>query len=81
MAYVEVGNADVAVVYKTDISASSGLVGYDIIPEDSYPQVVYPSVPLNRNNKQIYAAKYLKFLQSQYVVEAFSRHGFDALND
>ena len=81
MAYVEVGNADVAVVYKTDISASSGLVGYDIIPEDSYPQVVYPSVPLNRNNKQRYAAKYLKFLQSQYVVEAFSRHGFDSLND
>ena len=29
MAYVEVGNADAAIVYETDIAASSDLIGYD----------------------------------------------------
>ena len=81
MAYVEVGNADAAIVYKTDVSAASGLIGYDVIPHDSYPLIGYPAVHLDRNKKSQYAAKYLDFLKSEYVVEAFSRHGFDSVND
>ena len=81
MAYVEVGNADAAIVYETDIAASSDLIGYDLIPYESYPQIVYPAVPLDRNMKHQYAIKYLEFLKSEYVVDAFSRHGFNTVND
>ena len=81
MAYVQVGNADAAIVYKTDVSAASGLVGYDVIPQNSYPLVVYPVVYIDRNNKRENSSKYLNFLKSEYVLEVFSRHGFGAPND
>ena len=53
MAYVESGNADVAFVYQTDTTISKGLTMIDAVPTDSYSQIVYPILLLERgeNNK------------------------------
>lgn len=81
MAYVESGNADVALVYQTDASAAAGLKVVDIVPADSYPTIVYPGVLLKGGKNPISGARFLKYLQGEAASDIFAAHGFTPLLD
>ena len=76
LAYVEAGNADAALVYRTDAMASSGLRVLDIVPADTYSTVVYPAVLIRGSGGRERAELFLDHLQTPSVREVFARYGF-----
>ena len=76
LAYVEAGNADAALVYRTDAMASSGLRVLDIVPTDTYSTVVYPAVLIRGSGGRERAELFVDHLQTPSVREVFARYGF-----
>ena len=76
LAYVEAGNADAALVYRTDAMASSGLRVLDIVPADTYSTIVYPAVLIRGSGGRERAELFLDHLQTPSVREVFARYGF-----
>ena len=79
LVYVETGNADAAVVYQTDAMTSRNLSILDIVPTDSYPQIVYPAIVVSGSEEKALAGEFLGFLRSETAAAIFLRHGFRTL--
>ena len=79
LAYLESGNVDIALVYKTDARVASNVNVLDLVPSDSYSSVVYPAVVVRRSEKKAEADEFLEFLRSEAAAEIFLRHGFEPL--
>ncbi len=78
LAYVESGNADVALVYATD-AASSGPVSVGaVVPEDSHSPIVYPAAVIAGSGQEDSAWKLVEYLRSAEAREVFGRYGFTA---
>ncbi len=77
--YVQTGNADAAFVYQTDAAGSEDLTILDIVPTDSYPDVVYPAAVVRSTDNIRSAEAMLEFLQSEAAREIFHKHGFTPL--
>ena len=79
LSYVETGNADGGFLYKTDAATSDVVSVLDIVPSDSYPDVVYPAAVVQGAENERGAEAMLEFLQGDAAREIFSRHGFTPL--
>ena len=77
MAFVEAGNADVALVYSTDAAIARGVETLDIVPHDSYGPVVYPVVTVESEEPTQAADAFVQFLLSPDAQEVFRSHGFE----
>ena len=79
MTYVEVGNADAGIVYRTDALSSDSLKVAHSVDPGLHSQVIYPAVVVkgspNRNN----ATPFLEFLSSEEALAVFRRFGFSDL--
>ena len=80
LAYLESGNVDVAIVYRTDARIARGVSVLDIVPSESYSRIVYPAVVVRRSHQRAHAAEFLKFLRGEAASAIFQRHGFDPVN-
>lgn len=74
--YVETGNVDFGLVYKSDaILLQTGEIVADM-PADSHDPIVYP-VALIKDGKQLEAAAdFYEFLQTDYAKGVFEKYGF-----
>ena len=79
LSYVETGNADGGFLYQTDAATSDAVSVLDIVPTDSYPDVVYPAAVVQGAKNEKGAEAMLEFLQGDAAREIFSRHGFTPL--
>ena len=79
LSYVETGNADGGFLYQTDATTSDAVSVLDIVPTDSYPDVVYPAAVVQGAENAKGAEAMLEFLQGDAAREIFSRHGFTPL--
>ena len=79
LSYVQTGNADGGFLYRTDAATADDIVVLDIVPADSYPDVVYPAAVLQNAGNTEGAQAMLEFLQSDGAKEIFRRHGFAPL--
>ncbi|MDA1348321.1 MAG: molybdate ABC transporter substrate-binding protein [Chloroflexi bacterium] len=77
MAYVESGNVDVSIVYKTDAAIAKDAIVLDLVPLDSYSRVVYPAVVINRPHRSTLAESFMDFLTGQTAADLFRRYGFE----
>ena len=77
MAYVESGNVDAAIVYKTDAAVADDAVVMDIVPPDSYSPVVYTAVLIKRPGRPRKAEDFIEFLTSETAATVFEKSGFD----
>ena len=77
MAYVESGNVDAAIVYKTDAAVAKDALVLDVVPPDSYPPVVYTAVVLKRPERPPGARDFIEFLTSETAAGVFGRFGFE----
>ena len=77
LAYVETGNADVAVVYATDAAVAEGVVVADVVPAGSYDRAVYPSSVIATTENRDAAEELLDFLRGEEAAAIFRRHGFE----
>ena len=76
MTYVEVGNADAGIVYRTDARSSDSLNVVHAIAPTLHSPIVYPAVAINDSSNREEVADYLDFLSSDEVTDAFRRFGF-----
>ena len=79
LSYVQTGNADGGFLYMTDAATADDVVVLDIVPTDSYPDVVYPAAVVQGADNEESAAALLEFLQGEDAKEIFRRHGFTPL--
>ena len=79
LSYVQTGNADAGFLYQTDAANAEEITVLDIVPTDSYPDVVYPAAVVRSTDNVQGAEAMLEFLQSDAGKEIFRRHGFTPL--
>lgn len=77
MAFVEAGNADIALVYITDAAVARGVETLDIVPHDSYGPIVYPVVTVKSDDSTEAADTFVQFLLSPDAQEIFHSQGFE----
>ena len=76
LAYVESGNAEVALVYETDARLARNVDVLDLVPESSYTPVTYPAVLIEGAEHEGPAREFLEFLTSDEASRIFRAHGF-----
>ncbi len=79
LAYVQSGNADAAIVYRTDAVATQGVRTLNIVPADSHDRIAYPAAVVGRSSNQALAARFVEYLQGPEAQAIFRRHGFQSL--
>ncbi len=77
LTYVERGNADAALVYRTDAVSADGVEIYDIVPPGSHSPILYPAAIIDRSESKALAAKFLAYLTGVTAQEIFRSHGFE----
>lgn len=76
LTYVETGNADAGIVYRTDAHSSTKARMAAAAPAGSHQPIVYPAAVL-KDSKSIAAARaFLEFLSSPEARAIFSKYGF-----
>lgn len=79
LAAVESGNADAAIVYKTDAAISKKVrIAYEVPAKDA-PKISYPAAALREAKQGDKAVRFLDYLGSGEASGIFEKHGFVAL--
>lgn len=75
LAFVERGECDLGVVYRTDAKDSPKVKIVAIFPVSSHAPIVYPAALMPKPSQS--ARRFLSYLQSPAVRQVFVRHGFE----
>jgi molybdate transport system substrate-binding protein len=76
LAAVESGNADAAIVYRTDALVSKKVRAAYEVPRADGPKISYPGAVLRDTKNGAEARRFLAFLESPQGRQIFERHGF-----
>jgi molybdate transport system substrate-binding protein len=76
LSWVDSGNADCGIVYKTDALSDSSVKIVAEAPNGSHTQVIYPAAILKTSANQDAAAAFIKYLQSDDSLKVFTNYGF-----
>ena len=76
--YVITENADIAIVYASDVLNTS-LKPLEIIPLESYSEIIYPASIIKKSNHQEKSEKLLEYLISKSIQEIFHSYGFNPI--
>ena len=76
LTYVERGNADVGIVYRTDAKLAEDLSILDIIPLEAYDQVLYVAATTKAARNIGEAMNFCEFLLGEEARAIFTDHGF-----
>ena len=79
LSYIETGNADAALVYRTDAASARNVEVYDVISPYTYAQIIYPAAVIERSEKKETAAEFLAYLKRDGAQAIFRRHGFETV--
>ena len=79
LAYVQSGNVDAAIVYRTDAAAVGDVRSLDIVPTDSHEPIVYPAAVVGRSSIPALAERFVEFLLGPEAQAIFRRNGFQPL--
>ena len=77
--YVDSGNVDCGIVYRTDAMAMKTGVTVMDLPEDSHDPIVYPAALIKDSAQSAAAQKFYDFLQTDYAKGVFEKYGFTTL--
>ncbi len=77
--YVDTGNADCGLVYKSDtLAMKTGIVVMDL-PEASHDPIVYPAALIKDSGQAKAATEFYQFLKTDYAAGVFEKYGFTVL--
>ena len=79
LTYVETGNVDAGIVYKTDAASSNKVKIIATAPEGTHAPIVYPAAILAGAKQQAAATEFLAFLSSPEGSKLFEKYGFTPL--
>jgi molybdate transport system substrate-binding protein len=76
LAAVEAGNADAAIVYKTDVEIAKDVRVAFEVPVEQTPRIVYVAAVVKGARHETAARKLLDYLTGEAARSVFGRHGF-----
>jgi molybdate transport system substrate-binding protein len=76
LTYVETGNADAGLVYRTDANTSTKVRVVAVAPADSHDPILYPAAVLRDSKNKPAAHAFLEFLQGPDARAVFQKYGF-----
>ncbi len=79
LTYVETGNVDAGIVYKTDAASSKKVKVIATAPEGTHAPIVYPAAILTGVRQQAAATDFLAYLSSPEGSNLFEKYGFTPL--
>jgi len=79
LAAVEAGNADAAIVYKTDAAISKKVKVAVAIPPEDGPRITFPVALMKDAPDPASARKFLEYVQSEAALNVFRRFGFGTM--
>lgn len=79
LTYVETGNADAGVVYKTDAMTSNKIKMIETADEKTHQPIIYPVGIIKNSKYHNETKKFYQFLQSEISLETFEKFGFSTL--
>lgn len=79
LSYVETGNAEAGLVYRSDALKSAKVNIAAVAPEESHKPIVYPAAVIAGSENKGAAEEFLKFLQGDEVQRVLVNHGFKEL--
>ncbi|XHU96850.1 MAG: molybdate ABC transporter substrate-binding protein [cyanobacterium endosymbiont of Rhopalodia gibba] len=79
--YVETGNVDAGLVYKTDVKISNKVKIVDTAPENYHSPIIYPISVIKQSKYPEEAKKFTEFLFSEKVKDVFKNYGFGLVKD
>lgn len=79
LAYVTAGNADVAIVYKTDTTLTRRIKVLYQLPSEAYTSIIYPAVIMKGSPHKQLARRFMTYLHSMESGKVFEKHGFTFL--
>ena len=79
LAYVESGEVDVGVVYRTDAEISKKVEIIYEFPDSSHTPIVYPAAVLRNTGHKVLAQAFLEYLQTAEVTAIFAKYGFSVV--
>ncbi|MBN1498850.1 MAG: molybdate ABC transporter substrate-binding protein [Spirochaetes bacterium] len=81
LTWVESGNADAGIVYRTDAMISSKVKMAAQAPEGSHKPVIYPGAVIKTSPNMKPASEFLKWLSTDKdAVDIFTKYGFSPVN-
>lgn len=76
LTYVETGNVEAGLVYKSDAQASTKVKVVATVPADTHKAIVYPAGVVAASKNQQAAEDFLHYLQSPEAQQTFEKYGF-----
>ncbi len=80
LAYVDSGNVDAGLVYRTDASMAKSAFPVASAPRGSYSPVVYPMAAVRASRNQAATERFMAFLRSAQASRIFAGYGFVPLH-
>lgn len=78
LTYVERGDVDAGIVYKTDALQSTKVKIVAVAPETSHAPIIYPAAVIKGSKNLPKAKEYVEFLASSRAASVFQKYGFIA---
>lgn len=80
LTYVETGNVDAGIVYKTDALTSTKVEIVETAKENTHGPIIYP-VGVIKNSAHLSEAQlFFDYLQKKESIQVFEKYGFKDLN-
>jgi len=79
LTYVETGNVEAGIVYKTDAASSQKVKVAATAPEGSHAPILYPAAVLAGTKQPKAAEEFLAYLSGPEAAQILSKHGFTPL--
>ena len=76
LTYVDTGNVDAGLVYKTDAAVSKKVKILATAPDGSHAPIIYPAAVLSSTKNQKAAEEFLSYLAGPEGKSVFEKHGF-----
>jgi len=80
LTYVETGNVDAGVLYRSDVMMGQGVKIISVAPSESHNPIVYPMAILKNSKQQKEAEDFAAFWGSEQAAKIFKKYGFKLLN-
>ncbi len=75
--YVETGNVDAGLVYKTDAAVAKKAVVALTVPKQYHSEILYPAAVVKSSEKTVQAEEFLNFMQTEEARAILKKYGFN----
>lgn len=81
LSYVETGNVDAGIVYRTDAMISDRVKTVSLSGNNLHDPIIYPAGVVSSSKNRTEAIRFFEFLQESEAMEIFKKYGFKAALD